>query len=73
MLMRGGRVPPASDVFRNVRKLVKSRRPCCKRNGQSVFRELILVIVVGQTVKTNPPNGKRLLTFPSSSLKVIVL
>ena len=58
---RGGRHSP--NICKIARELVK-RWPCCKRNGQGLFCDLfisdsiLLLLVVGQIVKTSlpPPN-----------------
>ena len=58
----GDIAPP--NIFKFARKLVK-RQPCCKRDGNSIFCDLFLLVIVGQLVKT-PPNRKCLgtsLTF----------
>ena len=51
----GGVVPPSISTF--ARKLVKSQ-PFCKRIGHSIFCDLSLVTIVGQLVKTPPPQQK---------------
>ena len=46
----------APNIFNFARKLVKIE-PYCKRPGHSIFRDLLLVTILGQFVKT-PLNGK---------------
>ena len=48
----GGIAPP--NIFKLARKLVKSQQ-CCKRVGHSIFCNYFLEIIVGQLVKTPPP------------------
>ena len=44
-----GNAPPP-PVFQNCEK----SQPCCKRNGHRIFRDLLLVTVVGQMVNLTP-------------------
>ena len=51
-------VTPSLNICKFARKFVKSQ-PCCKRVGHIIFCDHILVtIVVGQLVKTPPPQLK---------------
>ena len=50
----GASRPPPPNIFKFTRKLVKSQ-PCCKRVGHNIFCVLLLVTIVGQSVKPSPP------------------
>ena len=48
----GGAAHP--NILKVARKLVKTQ-PCCKRVGNSICCDFILVAIVGELVKTPPP------------------
>ena len=60
--------PP--NIVEIARKLVDIQ-PCHKRSGHSIFRDLIIVTIVGKMVQTSPPKWKVLRCISDNSVSRI--